>query len=173
MRCIRLARRRRNRHCGGPSGPSRDDCRHGARVGKRILHVCSASSGPARKLPDVLGPQALLRLVNRLSSVETFENFTGFGLYDRRVVDLVKSFADPYPYFRGMIAEIGPSAQEAVLRPTRPQTRHYQEQLLHALRHRHVGNHQPFQGAASGSWHSPCIAGALLSVPGRFRLFRL
>jgi glycosyltransferase involved in cell wall biosynthesis len=47
------------------------------------------------------------RLVNQLSSVETFENFTGFGLYDRRVVDLVKSFADPYPYFRGMIAEIG------------------------------------------------------------------
>jgi polyisoprenyl-phosphate glycosyltransferase len=46
-------------------------------------------------------------LVNRLSSIETFENFTGFGLYDRRVVDLVKSFADPYPYFRGMIAEIG------------------------------------------------------------------
>jgi glycosyltransferase involved in cell wall biosynthesis len=47
------------------------------------------------------------RLVNQLSSIETFENFTGFGLYDRRVVDLVKSFDDPYPYFRGMIAEIG------------------------------------------------------------------
>ena len=47
------------------------------------------------------------RLVNRLSSIETFEDFTGFGLYDRRVVDLVKSFSDPYPYFRGMIAEIG------------------------------------------------------------------
>src|SRR5262249_6928087 len=47
------------------------------------------------------------RLVNRLSSIETFENFTGFGLYDRRVIDLVKSFRDPYPYFRGMIAEIG------------------------------------------------------------------
>ena len=46
-------------------------------------------------------------LVNRLSSIETFQNFTGFGLYDRRVVDLVKSFRDPYPYFRGMIAEIG------------------------------------------------------------------
>jgi glycosyltransferase involved in cell wall biosynthesis len=47
------------------------------------------------------------RLVNRLSSIETFENFTGFGLYDRRVMDLVKSLDDPYPYFRGMIAEIG------------------------------------------------------------------
>lgn len=47
------------------------------------------------------------RLVNGLSGVETFEGFAGFGLYDRRVVDLVKSCDDPYPYFRGMIAEIG------------------------------------------------------------------
>ena len=47
------------------------------------------------------------RLVNRLSGVETYENFTGFGLYDRKVVDLVKSFDDPYPYFRGIIAELG------------------------------------------------------------------
>ena len=47
------------------------------------------------------------RLVKRLSDIETFENFTGFGLYDRKVVDAVKSFPDAYPYFRGMIAEIG------------------------------------------------------------------
>ena len=46
-------------------------------------------------------------LVNRLSSIETFQNFTGFGLYDRRVIDIVRSFNDPYPYFRGIIAEIG------------------------------------------------------------------
>jgi len=47
------------------------------------------------------------KLVERLSSVETIQNYTGFGLYDRKVVDLVRSFDDPYPYFRGMIAEIG------------------------------------------------------------------
>ncbi len=47
------------------------------------------------------------RLISRLSAIETFENYTGFGLYDRRVVDIVKSFQDPYPYFRGIIAEIG------------------------------------------------------------------
>ena len=47
------------------------------------------------------------RMVNSLSGVETFENFTGFGLYDRTVVDVIKSFDDPYPYFRGMIAEAG------------------------------------------------------------------
>lgn len=46
-------------------------------------------------------------LVNRLSGVETYENFTGFGLFDRRVIDIIKRFDDPYPYFRGMIAEIG------------------------------------------------------------------
>jgi polyisoprenyl-phosphate glycosyltransferase len=47
------------------------------------------------------------KLVRHLSGVETYENFTGFGLFDRRVVDLIKQFDDPYPYFRGMIAEIG------------------------------------------------------------------
>jgi polyisoprenyl-phosphate glycosyltransferase len=47
------------------------------------------------------------RLVNQVSSIETFENFTGFGLYDRKVVDEIRIMGDPYPYFRGMIAEIG------------------------------------------------------------------
>ena len=47
------------------------------------------------------------RLVNRLSGVETYENFTGFGLFDRKVVEIIKQFDDPYPYFRGLIAEIG------------------------------------------------------------------
>jgi glycosyltransferase involved in cell wall biosynthesis len=47
------------------------------------------------------------KLAERLSSIETIQNYTGFGLYDRKVVDLVRSFDDPYPYFRGLIAEIG------------------------------------------------------------------
>jgi len=47
------------------------------------------------------------RLVRRLSGVETYENFTGFGLYDRKVIEIIKRFDDPYPYFRGIIAEIG------------------------------------------------------------------
>jgi glycosyltransferase involved in cell wall biosynthesis len=46
-------------------------------------------------------------VVERLSSITTVQNFTGFGLYDRKVVEAVRAFADPYPYFRGMIAEIG------------------------------------------------------------------
>ena len=47
------------------------------------------------------------KLVERLSSIETIQNYCGYGLYDRKVVELIRSFEDPYPYFRGMIAEIG------------------------------------------------------------------
>ena len=47
------------------------------------------------------------RMVKRLSGIETYDNFTGFGLYDRKVVEAVRAMGDPYPYFRGMIAEIG------------------------------------------------------------------
>ena len=47
------------------------------------------------------------RLVNRLSDIETYEHFIGFGLYDRKVMDHLSECKDPYPYFRGMIAEIG------------------------------------------------------------------
>ncbi len=46
------------------------------------------------------------KTVERLSSVETIQNYTGFGLYTREVVDIFRSFNDPYPYFRGIIAEI-------------------------------------------------------------------
>ena len=47
------------------------------------------------------------KTVQRMSDIRTFQHFTGFGLYDRRVIDIVLSFDDPNPYFRGMIAEIG------------------------------------------------------------------
>ncbi|OHE77335.1 MAG: dolichol monophosphate mannose synthase [Verrucomicrobia bacterium RIFCSPHIGHO2_12_FULL_41_10] len=47
------------------------------------------------------------RFIKKISSIPTFENATGFGLFDRQVIDIIKSFKDPYPYFRGMIAEIG------------------------------------------------------------------
>jgi polyisoprenyl-phosphate glycosyltransferase len=47
-------------------------------------------------------------LVGRLTDVHVLSHFTGFGLYDRTVVDILRTkFHDPYPYFRGMIAELG------------------------------------------------------------------
>ena len=32
---------------------------------------------------------------------------TGFGLYDRRVLEIMRAYDDPYPYVRGLISEIG------------------------------------------------------------------
>jgi len=60
------------------------------------------------------------QLVNHLSDFPTYAHFTGFGLYDRRVVDLIRSFDDPFPYFRGMIADIGlPHAEVVFNQPRR------------------------------------------------------
>ncbi len=47
------------------------------------------------------------RTVERLTDVRVMRHYTGFGLYDRRVIEEVRRLGDPYPYFRGQIAEIG------------------------------------------------------------------
>ena len=46
-------------------------------------------------------------LINRLSDTELVKNFTGFGLYDKKIIDVLRDMHDPYPYFRGLISEIG------------------------------------------------------------------
>lgn len=64
--------------------------------------------------------KAYYKLIRSLASMQTMENFTGFGLYDRRVVEIVRSFKDPYPYFRGIISEIGlPFAEITFKQPRR------------------------------------------------------
>ena len=45
--------------------------------------------------------------INRLSEVELVKNSTGFGLYDRKIIDILKRMKDSYPYFRGLTSEIG------------------------------------------------------------------
>ena len=47
------------------------------------------------------------RLIDRLSEMPLIRNFTGFGLYDRRVIGQLREIDDPYPYFRGLICELG------------------------------------------------------------------
>jgi glycosyltransferase involved in cell wall biosynthesis len=48
------------------------------------------------------------RTVARLTDVKVLQHFTGFGLYDRKILEILRrDFREPYPYFRGQIAEIG------------------------------------------------------------------
>lgn len=58
------------------------------------------------------------RLIGSLSEIELTKNFTGFGLYDRRLIDILREVNDPYPYFRGLIADIG--FERAVIEYTQP-----------------------------------------------------
>jgi glycosyltransferase involved in cell wall biosynthesis len=51
--------------------------------------------------------KAYYRLVNRLADVDLLENVTGFGLYDRKVIESFRSLNEPYPYVRGLISELG------------------------------------------------------------------
>ncbi len=47
------------------------------------------------------------RTIKRLSSVEQIEHFTGFGLYDRDFIDVLRDLKDPTPFLRGIVAELG------------------------------------------------------------------
>lgn len=48
------------------------------------------------------------RLLAHISdSNEIIQNFTGFGLYDRKFMDALRLYKDPMPYFRGLVSEIG------------------------------------------------------------------
>jgi glycosyltransferase involved in cell wall biosynthesis len=47
------------------------------------------------------------RLLQVVSETELVEHATGFGLYDQEVIRTLRSLQDPYPYFRGLMAELG------------------------------------------------------------------
>ena len=46
-------------------------------------------------------------MVRKMSETPMIDNFTGFGLYDKAFVDVLRATDDPYPYMRGFVAEFG------------------------------------------------------------------
>ncbi len=51
--------------------------------------------------------RAFYDFISRVSEIELTKNNTGFGLYDKRVLEILREINDPYPYFRGLISEVG------------------------------------------------------------------
>ncbi|MBR6615705.1 MAG: glycosyltransferase family 2 protein [Lachnospiraceae bacterium] len=47
------------------------------------------------------------KLIKKLSDVEQIEQFTGFGLYDKRFIKVLRELDDPTPFLRGIVAELG------------------------------------------------------------------
>ena len=47
------------------------------------------------------------RTISKLSEVPLINNATGAGLFDKVIIDILRNLDDPYPYFRGLLCEIG------------------------------------------------------------------
>lgn len=47
------------------------------------------------------------KMIKKFSDVEQIEHFTGFGLYDREFIQVLRELDDPTPFLRGIVAELG------------------------------------------------------------------
>jgi glycosyltransferase involved in cell wall biosynthesis len=86
--------------------------------GYRIVAAVKKDSEESRTMFAIR--KAFYRLLCCISETELIKDFSGYGLYDRCVIDLIRSTGDHYPYFRGLISEMGfPIARVEYVRPTR------------------------------------------------------
>lgn len=64
--------------------------------------------------------KAYYNLISRIADVQLEKNYTGFGLYDQVVLNQLRKIDDPYPYFRGLISDLGyPAARVYFTQPNR------------------------------------------------------
>lgn len=47
------------------------------------------------------------KMIKKMSSVDQIEHFTGFGLYDKTFIGVLRNLNDPTPFLRGIVAELG------------------------------------------------------------------
>lgn len=47
------------------------------------------------------------KMIKKMSNVKQIEHFTGFGLYDKKFIEVLKDLNDPTPFLRGIVAELG------------------------------------------------------------------
>lgn len=47
------------------------------------------------------------KMIKNMSTVQMIEHFTGFGLYDKTFIELLRKLDDPIPFLRGIVAEYG------------------------------------------------------------------
>jgi len=52
------------------------------------------------------------KMIRKMSKVEQIEHFTGFGLYDKSFIQVLRDLGDPTPFLRGIVAELGPKIKK-------------------------------------------------------------
>lgn len=61
------------------------------------------------------------KIIDKMSNIEQIQQFTGFGLYDKSFIEVLRNLNDPTPFIRGIVAELGPERKE--IEYTQPQRR--------------------------------------------------
>jgi len=74
-------------------------------AGARSVMAVKPSSAESKAMFSIR--KLYYRFIGRISDVPLVPDATGAGLYDRQVIEVLRSLHDPYPYFRGLIADIG------------------------------------------------------------------
>ena len=46
-------------------------------------------------------------IIKHITEINHIDNFVGYGLYDRSFIEILRKAADPIPYLRGFVAELG------------------------------------------------------------------
>jgi glycosyltransferase involved in cell wall biosynthesis len=84
---------------------------------KIVIGVKGSSEEPKRMF---LVRRLYYWIVGHLSDVELIPNFTGFGLYDREVIEQLRATNEQNPYFRGLICDFGYARAEiSYVQPSR------------------------------------------------------
>lgn len=73
--------------------------------GFKIVAAVKKESKESRWLFEIR--KMFYNFIGAISEVSQVKNFTGFGLYDKRIIEILRTIDDPYPYFRGLISDIG------------------------------------------------------------------
>jgi glycosyltransferase involved in cell wall biosynthesis len=99
--------------------------------GEAVIYVASDFQDPIELIPDLIqkwsqGHEVVLlqknssdenffmnflrklfyKFINLLSDVDLTINTTGSGIFDKKIINILKSIDEPYPYFRGLVSEI-------------------------------------------------------------------
>lgn len=78
--------------------------------GYQIVHGVKTSSRESKVMYRLRS--IYYKLIKKYSSVEQIEHFTGFGLYDRSFINVLRNLKDPTPFIRGIVAELGGKRKE-------------------------------------------------------------
>ena len=73
--------------------------------GYQIVYGVKSSSRESRLMYGLRS--IYYKLIKKYSNVEQIEHFTGFGLYDKSFLDVLRNLKDPTPFIRGIVAELG------------------------------------------------------------------